>query len=567
MNGELLRIVDGIRREKKIDAEIVFQGIELALASAARKHFGEEEDVRVTIDRESGNIIATLDGLPMDPEDLGRIAAQTAKQVMIQKIREAERASLMDDYADQVGTIVSGQVTRVERGNAVVNLGRGEGFLPRSEQIPGETLHVADRIRAMILDVRESGASVKIVLSRTHPDLIARLFDLEVPEVADRVITLEGIAREPGHRTKVAVSSIDSRVDAVGACVGIRGSRIKNIVEEVAGEKIDIVRFNESPQVYIGNALKPAEVKEILLNRDIGRASVLVADDQLSLAIGKKGQNVRLAARLTGWSLDIMTPAEYDSQRFAAEEQLAGLPACGPELAAEIVAAGYISLADVCDAPRETLMQLTGLEADEVEQLVSQTSTLLAELEVKAAAEQAAAAKRAEAEAAAAKEAEGEEAEEAALTESDESPEAAPEGEPEGETIPEDQADAVAPPDPAATPEIPDETRLQADAPEGRAVTERAAPPEAPAPEAPAADPADAGLPEAAPTESALGPMDVPTDEPPEATQPAAATAPEPPTEPPATGEGAPGAPAQADPEAEAELDVEPEPPAAPPRR
>ena len=398
MNGELLRIVDALRREKNIDAEIVFAGIEQALESAAKKHFGQAEEVTIRLDRETGNIQATMGGQPMDPTLLGRIAAQTAKQVMIQKIREAERASLMEDYADQVGTIVSGQVTRVEHGNAVVALGRGEGFLPRSEQVPGETLHVADRLRAIILDVRESGAGVRIVLSRIHPDLIVRLFELEVPEVADRVITLEAIAREPGHRTKVAVSSSDSRVDAVGACVGIRGSRIKNIVEEVAGEKIDIVRHNESPQVYIANALKPAEVKEILLNRDINRATVLVAEDQLSLAIGKKGQNVRLAARLTGWNIDIMTPTEYDQQRTKAIEQLSALEAVGPQLATELVAAGYISIADVAEVNPQTLARVAGLDAEQAQRVVEQTAALVSELEAKAAQERRAAEAAAKAE-------------------------------------------------------------------------------------------------------------------------------------------------------------------------
>jgi len=390
MNGELLRQVDAIRREKNIDAEIVFQGIEAALVSAAKKHLGAAEDIVITIDRQSGNITAMLNGQPMAAPVLGRIAAQTAKQVIIQKIREAERASLMEDYADQIGTIISGQVTRVEHGNAVVSLGRGEGFLPRSEQIPGETLHVGDRIRAMILEVREAGANVKIVLTRTHPDLIIRLFELEVPEVADRIIEIEGIAREAGHRTKVAVSSTDSRVDAVGACVGIRGSRIKNIVEEVAGEKIDIVRYNESPQVFIANALKPAEVKEILLNRDINRATVLVTEDQLSLAIGKKGQNVRLAARLSGWNIDILTPGEYEQQRAKAIEQLTSLPAVGADLARDLVALGYISLADFAEAEPETLARVSGLGADQAQQVIAQAATLVAESEVRDAEARAA---------------------------------------------------------------------------------------------------------------------------------------------------------------------------------
>ncbi|MBM4016926.1 MAG: transcription termination/antitermination protein NusA [Planctomycetes bacterium] len=385
MNGELLRQVDAIRREKNIDAEIVFLGIESALVSAAKKHLGADLDVAITIDRASGNIAATLNGRPMDPSTLGRIAAQTAKQIIIQKIREAERVSLMEDYADQVGAIVSGQVTRVEHGNAVVSLGRGEGFLPRSEQVPGETLHVGDRLRAMILEVRESSGGVKIVLTRTHPDLVARLFELEVPEVADQIIAIEAIAREPGHRTKVAVTSSDSRVDAVGACVGIRGSRIKNIVEELAGEKIDIVRYNESPQVFIGNALKPAEVKEILLNRDINRATVLVAEDQLSLAIGKKGQNVRLAARLSGWNIDILTPGEYEQQRSKAAEQLAALADVGPDLAPDLVALGYISLADIAEAEAETLARASGVTLDRARIIIAQAAAMVAESEAKAA--------------------------------------------------------------------------------------------------------------------------------------------------------------------------------------
>jgi N utilization substance protein A len=385
MNGaDLVRLVDAIRREKNIDAEIVFQGIEAALLSAAKKHFGPTQEVVITVSRETGEFSAALDGRPMDPTLLGRIAAQTAKQVMIQKIREAERTSIMHDYADQIGAIVTGQITRIEHGNAIMSLGRGEGFLPRSEQVPGEALHVGDRVRALIIDVREAGAAVKIVLSRTHPDLIVRLFELEVPEVADKIIVIEAVAREPGHRTKVAVSSIDSRVDAVGACVGIRGSRIKNIVEEVAGEKIDIVRYNESPQVFIANSLKPAEVKEILLNRDIGRATVLVADDQLSLAIGKKGQNVRLAARLTGWNIDIMTPTEYDSQRAKAVEHLGGLPAVGADLAMDLMGAGYISLADVAEVEPEVLAKFANVDAARAKDIVTQAAALVAELEAKA---------------------------------------------------------------------------------------------------------------------------------------------------------------------------------------
>ena len=420
MNGDLLRLVEVIRREKSIDAEIVFEGIELALVSAAKKHFGGAEEVAITIDRETGQMQMTVDGEQLDPAGFGRIAAQTAKQVIIQKIREAERASLMENYADQVGTIITGQVTRIEHGSCVINLSRGEGFLPKSEQIPGETLHVGDRLRAIIIDVRESGANVKIVLSRTHPDLISRLFELEVPEVADRIVVIEAVAREPGRRTKVAVSSTDSRVDAVGACVGIRGSRIKNIVAEVANEKVDIARYNESPQVFISEALKPAQVKEVLLNRDINRATVLAGEDQLSLAIGKKGQNVRLAARLAGWNIDIMTPAEYDQQRATALEQLSGLEAVGADLATELVTAGYISLADVAEVNTEILARAAGVEIDRAQQIMEQVAALVVELEARAAEEKVLQEAQAEAEAEAKAKAEAEaEAETETETESE----------------------------------------------------------------------------------------------------------------------------------------------------
>ena len=246
---------------------------------------------------------------------MGRIGAQTVKQVMIQLIRQDERGSIYEEYKDRVGTIVTGTIARFEGGTMIVNLGRVEGIMPRSEQIPGEKHQVGERIQALIMEVRDTPSAVKIILSRSHPELIRRLFEREVPEVGERTIEIKALAREPGHRTKIAVSSIDSKVDAVGACVGVRGSRIKNIVDELGGEKIDIVRWNESSQILIGNALKPAEVTEVALCFELGRATVVVNDDQLSLAIGKRGQNVRLAARLTGWDIDILTPAGIPGRR------------------------------------------------------------------------------------------------------------------------------------------------------------------------------------------------------------------------------------------------------------
>jgi len=467
MNGELLRLVETIRRDKSIDGEIIFQGIESALESAAKKHFGDAEDVSITIDRASGQMEVMMGGRRIDPAGFGRIAAQTAKQVIIQKIREAERASLMENYADQIGAIVSGQVTRVEHGNAVVALGRGEGFLPKSEQIPGETLHIGDRLRALIIEVREAGASVKIVLSRTHPDLIARLFELEVPEVAEQVIVIEAIAREAGRRTKVAVSSIDSRVDPVGACVGIRGSRIKNIVAEVANEKVDIARYNESPQIFIAESLKPAQVKEVLLNRDINRATVLAAEDQLSLAIGKKGQNVRLAARVTGWNIDIMTPAEYEQQRAKAYEQLVSLEAVGAELANELASAGYISLADVAEAGAETLARLLHVEPEQAQRITVQAAALVATLEIRAAEEARRAAETAAEEAKLAAETAAAEPEEAPAEGADsaetiddaETPAQRPESEPDAPTATETPLAETAATGDQAVPTTPDDPK------------------------------------------------------------------------------------------------------------
>ncbi|MGE5755707.1 MAG: transcription termination factor NusA, partial [Planctomycetaceae bacterium] len=307
MSVDLVRIVDSIHRDKNISKDILFEGIQSALATAAKKHYPEAGEILVNIDPESGQIEATKDGTRMDPAELGRIAAQTAKQVIIQKIREAERDSLYDEFENQRGDLVTGTVQRFEGGAVTVNLGKTDALLPRGEQIPGESHHPNERIRAVILDVRKVGQRVKIILSRTHPDFVRRLFELEIPEIADQIITIRALAREAGYRSKVAVSSIDTKVDAVGACVGVRGTRIKNIVDELGGERIDIVRWNESLQVLIPNALQPAEIDEVMLCQLLGRAIVLVREDQLSLAIGRRGQNVRLASKLVGWDIEIMT--------------------------------------------------------------------------------------------------------------------------------------------------------------------------------------------------------------------------------------------------------------------
>jgi len=391
MSQELMRLVESISREKNIERELVFQDLEAAMVTAVRKAYVETEVVKVAIDRVTGEINATRDEQRVDMRELGRIAAQTAKQVMIQKLREAERGSIFEEFTERQGTIITGVVSRFESGSLVVNIGRTEGFLPRSEQIPGETHHPGERVRALILDVREAPHQVRIILSRSHPDLIRRLFELEIPEVAERIIEIKVLAREAGYRTKVAVSSIDMKVDAVGACVGVRGSRIKNIVDELGGEKIDIVRWNESSQVLIGNSLKPAEVQETALCFELGRATVVVAEDQLSLAIGKRGQNVRLAARLTGWDVDILTPAEYNKALDDMEKILKGVEGVEDVMLDKMVAMGIISLMDVEEVGQGPLVKELGISeelAGEVVALASANAKRIA-AEMQAAREQA----------------------------------------------------------------------------------------------------------------------------------------------------------------------------------
>jgi N utilization substance protein A len=373
MNQELLRIVENIARDKNIDKESIFVDLEEAMISAARKHFAEpESDVVVHIDRNTGEITAFKDNVQIDIKQLGRIPAQTAKQVIIQKIRADERNSIYAEFVQRKGEIVSGTVVRYESGALIVNLDRWtEGFMPKSEQIMGQTHRVGERVRCLILDVKESSNQVKIILSRTHPDFIRRLFGLEVPEISEKIIEIRALAREAGYRTKVAVVSYDEKVDPVGACVGVRGSRIKNIVDELGGEKIDIVRWNESSQVLVSNALMPAKVSEIALCFELGRATVVVDEEQLSLAIGKHGQNVRLAARLTGWDIDILTPDEYNR----GIEQLANcikvVEGIDEAMIDKLIALGVISVSDLEDVGVEPLVNDLKIEPDIAEKLVA----------------------------------------------------------------------------------------------------------------------------------------------------------------------------------------------------
>jgi N utilization substance protein A len=386
--ADMLRIVDSLHREKNIDKEIVYQAIEAALVTAAKKHYGELEDIQVNISRETGEVTGTHNGAPMDQAEIsGRIGAQTAKQVIIQKIREAERDSLLGEYGEQIGTMINGVVTRNEGPATIVSLGTIEAILPRSEQIPGETHHPNERVRAVIFEVKPQGSRVKVVLSRTRPQLIQRLFEQEIPEIADGVITINGVAREPGHRSKVAVSSSDQRVDCVGACVGVRGNRIKNIVDELAGERIDIVRYSNDAETLIRASLQPAEVDQVLLCDMIGRAIVLVREDQLSLAIGRKGQNVRLASKLCGWDIEIMTNEELEQQIDRAVGGFMQIEGMNEELAQRLVEQGYLSYDDLSVIEPDAFMEMGGLTEEQVQTIVDQAE-VLAEQAEKAADEE-----------------------------------------------------------------------------------------------------------------------------------------------------------------------------------
>src|SRR4051812_42539483 len=361
----MMRILDSIARDRKIEKSVLVKDLEQAMVSAARKYFNtlDTEEFQCVLDPLTGQLKLTRHGQPleMNPQEFGRIAAQTFKQVMIQRFRDDERQSIFEEFSKRVGDITTGTVQRYEGGALVVTIDRAESFMPRSEQIPGEQFQPGDRVRCLILDVRDVGNQVKIVVSRSHPDLIKRLFEVEVPEVAERIIEIKAMAREPGYRTKTAVASLASKVDAVGACVGVRGSRIKNIVDELNGEKIDIVRWNESSQILIQNALKPAEVAEISLCFELGRATVVVNEDQLSLAIGKRGQNVRLAARLTGWDVDILTPVEFQNgvQRLEATlKSVEGFPA---DQVDRVIALGLIDVRDIEEVGTGPLMEELGI--------------------------------------------------------------------------------------------------------------------------------------------------------------------------------------------------------------
>ncbi len=372
LGKELLAIVDKMHEEKKIAREVIFHGIESAIQLAAERHFGVEEGVLVQIDQSTGHIVARHGETELDPETLGRISAQSAKQVMIQKIREAESDTVFNEYAGKKGELVVGTVTRVDSGTAILSLGKSEALLPRSEQIPGESHHVGERVKAVILEVRKQGHRVKIVLSRCHPDFVKSLFEEEIPEIEERIIDIRAVAREAGYRSKVAVTSIDLKVDAVGACVGVRGSRIKNVIEELNGERIDIVRWNDALQVLIPNALQPAQISDVFTYPRLGRAIVLVTDDQLSLAIGRRGQNVRLASKLVGQDIEIMTHDELAESLDRAERWFGQLPhvADHPELIGQMIEEGFLSYNDLTMIDAKGLAEFVSLNEDEADEVV-----------------------------------------------------------------------------------------------------------------------------------------------------------------------------------------------------
>src|SRR5215470_14836076 len=404
---ELLQIADAVAREKSIEREVVIEAMEEAIQRAARSRYGIENDIRAEIDSKTGDIRLTrllgvvekvendaieialedaraknpaaqvgdfiAEALP--PVDFGRIAAQSAKQVIVQKVRDAERERQYEEYKDRIGEIVHGIVKRSEFGSVVVDLGRAEGVVRRDEMIPRESFRAGDRIRAYIYDVRRETRGPQIFLSRSHPQFMVRLFAQEVPEIYDGVIEIRAVARDPGSRAKIAVISKDSSIDPVGACVGMRGVRVQAVVQELQGERIDIIPWNGDPATFIVNALAPAEVTKVVLDEETHRVEVVVPDDQLSLAIGRRGQNVRLASQLTGWQIDILTEQEESERRqkeFAERTALYMEAMDVDETVAQLLASeGFATVEDVAYVPLNELAAVEGFDEETAQELQS----------------------------------------------------------------------------------------------------------------------------------------------------------------------------------------------------
>ncbi len=378
MNEELLSILEHLEREKGIKKEILIEAVEQAIVSAAKKDLGpKSEEIEAKLDPKTGEIRVLSDGKPVTSAKFGRIAAQTAKQVIIQKIREAERDVIYADFQKRVDTLTNGLVYRFEKGNLIVDLGKTEAILPKSEQSPKETYRQGERIRAYILEVKKASRGPHIVLSRANAGLVKQMFELEVPEIYEGIVQIKAIAREAGERTKIAVYSNDEKVDCVGACVGMRGSRVKNIVRELRGEKIDIIRWNEAPKEFIGGALSPAEISSIEIDEEKKAARVLVANDQLSLAIGKRGQNVRLASKLTGWSIDIRSAEEPKKKKPGAKKsELVNLAGIGEKTQGSLSEAGFKTLAQIAAAEVAELTKIKGIGKKKAEKLITQARKL-----------------------------------------------------------------------------------------------------------------------------------------------------------------------------------------------
>lgn len=401
MITDLRRIIDQVSRDKGIDREILISTLEEAIKSAAKKKFGLSENFEVTYNEEQGEMevfrfkevvekvvdpqleisleeAEVLDsesqigdelGVKMDTTEFGRIAAQSAKQVIIQRMKDAERDIVYEDFKDREGEVINGIVQRFDRGSIIVNLGRAEAILPGSEQIPKENYRQGDRLRALIVEVKQISRGPQVVLSRTHPDFLITLFETEVPEIAENIVRIVAAAREPGSRSKIAVVSDDTDIDPVGACVGMRGSRVQSVVQELRGEKIDIIPHNPDPARFIVNALAPAVVSRVIMDETNQIMEVVVPDEQLSLAIGRKGQNVRLASKLSGWKIDVKSEAKYDRSLKDGYQSLILLPGVGEITADALFEAGYRSAEEILNADLEDLVQVPGVSEKKAENL------------------------------------------------------------------------------------------------------------------------------------------------------------------------------------------------------
>jgi N utilization substance protein A len=417
---EIKRIVDQVSRDKGIDRDILIQAIEEAIKSAARKRFGHRIELEISYNQQNGELevyqylevveevenpetqISLKDGRKLDPEceigdslgikldteQFGRIAAQSAKQIIIQKMKEAERSAVYANYIDHKGDIINGIVQRIEHGDLIVNLGQAEAILKTDQQIPKETYRRGDRIRAYIMDVldpeKKEGIETakrtfrgpQIILSRTHPNFLIHLFKTEVPEISEGVVQIKGAARDPGIRAKIAVTSTDSDIDPVGACVGVKGSRVQNVVQELRGEKIDIVLWHIDPARFVCNALAPAQITRVIIDEINRSMEVIVPDEFLSIAIGKKGQNVKLAHKLTGWKLDVKSEKQYAEIMEKNLAQLASIEDVGTELAAILHQKGLFSLEDLFHATEEDLISMTGIDSDRAARIIAQVQEL-----------------------------------------------------------------------------------------------------------------------------------------------------------------------------------------------